>query len=83
MLNFSTGYTIIICSKFEHIPYNLIFTTEFNDFSILISLISWDYLNVSLAMNMLAKSQYQPRLSSITNVAPGVPANQIAVITSN
>jgi hypothetical protein len=34
-------------------------------------------------MNMLATSQYQPRLSSITNVAPGRSANQIAVFTSN
>jgi len=32
---------------------------------------------------MLATSQYQPRLSSITNVAPGGSANQIAVFTSN
>jgi len=28
-------------------------------------------------------SQYQPMLSSITNVAPGGSANQIAVFTSN
>jgi len=34
-------------------------------------------------MNMLATSQYQPRLSIITNVAPGGSANQIAVFTSN
>jgi hypothetical protein len=30
---------------------------------------------------MLATSQYQPRLSRITNVAPGESANQIAVFT--
>jgi hypothetical protein len=30
---------------------------------------------------MLAKSQYQPRLSSITNVALGGSTNQIAVFT--
>jgi hypothetical protein len=30
-------------------------------------------------MNMLATSQYQPRLSSITNVVPGRSANQIAI----
>jgi hypothetical protein len=29
--------------------YNLIFTTKFNDSSILITIISWDYLNLSLA----------------------------------
>ena len=30
-------------------PYNLIFTTKFNDSSILITIILWDYLNLSLA----------------------------------
>jgi len=44
-----TGFTSITCSKIEHIPYNLIFRTKFNDFSILITIISWDYLNLSLA----------------------------------
>jgi hypothetical protein len=39
------GYTSITCSN---IPYNLIFTTKFNDFSILIAIISCDYLNLSL-----------------------------------
>jgi len=33
----------------EHNPYNLIFTTKFNDSSILITIIAWDYLNLSLA----------------------------------
>jgi hypothetical protein len=33
----------------SNIPYNLIFTTKFNDSSILITIISWDYLNLSLA----------------------------------
>jgi hypothetical protein len=37
--------TSITCSN---IPYNLIFTTKFNDFSILIVIISCDYLNLSL-----------------------------------
>jgi hypothetical protein len=32
-----------------NIPYNLIFTTKFNDSSILITIISCDYLNFSLA----------------------------------
>jgi hypothetical protein len=31
------------------IPYNLIFTTKFNGSSILITIISCDYLNMSLA----------------------------------
>jgi len=42
------GYTVS-CSKIENMLYNLIFTTKFNDSSILITIISWDYLNLSLA----------------------------------
>jgi hypothetical protein len=43
------GYTSITCSKIENIPYNLIFATKFNDSSISISVISWDYLISSFA----------------------------------
>ena len=43
------GYTSITCSTISNIPYNLIFTTKFNDSSILISIISYDYLHLSLA----------------------------------
>ena len=43
------GYTSITYSKMKNIPYNLIFTTKFNDSSILITIISCDYLNLSLA----------------------------------
>jgi len=43
------GYTSITFSKIEHIPFNLNFTIEYNDSSILITIISWDYLNLSLA----------------------------------
>jgi hypothetical protein len=43
------SYTSITCSEIEHIPYNVIFTTKFNDSSILIMIISWDNLNLSLA----------------------------------
>ena len=39
----------ITCSKIEHIPYNLICTKSFNDSSILVTIISWDYLNLTLA----------------------------------
>ena len=42
-------YTSITCSKISNIPYNLILTTKFNDSSILITIISCDYLNLSLA----------------------------------
>ena len=43
------GYASITCSIISNIPYNLIFTTRFNDSSILIPNISCDYLNLSLA----------------------------------
>ena len=49
MFNFWTGYASITYSKIENIPYNLMFITKFNDSSILVSIISWDYLNLSLA----------------------------------
>jgi hypothetical protein len=42
------GYASITCSTISNIPYNLIFTTRFNDSSILITIISCDYLNLSL-----------------------------------
>ena len=42
-------YTSIICSKTSNIPYNLNFTTQFNDSSILMTIVSCDYLNLSLA----------------------------------
>ena len=43
------GYTSITWSSISNIPYNLIFTTKCNDSSILITIISCDYLNLSLA----------------------------------
>jgi hypothetical protein len=43
------SYASITCSTISNIPYNLIFTKKFNDSSILISIISCDYLNLSLA----------------------------------
>jgi hypothetical protein len=51
------GYASITCLTISKIPYNLIFTTKFNDSSILI-----------MRMNKLVASQYQPRLSSITKI---------------
>jgi hypothetical protein len=36
-----------VSSQISNIPYNLIFTTNFNDSSILITIISCDYLNLS------------------------------------
>ena len=43
------GYASITCSTISNIPYNLILTTKFIDSSILITIISSDYLNLSLA----------------------------------
>jgi hypothetical protein len=43
------GYASITCWKISNIPYNLIFTIKFNDSSIWITIISCDYLNLSLA----------------------------------
>ena len=43
------GYASITCSTISNIPYNLISTTKFNDSTILIANISYDYLNLSLA----------------------------------
>jgi hypothetical protein len=45
------GYTSITCSTISNIPYTciVIFTTKFNDSTILITIISCDYLNLSLA----------------------------------
>ena len=44
-----SGYASITCSTISNIPYNLILATQFNDSSILITIISCDYLNLSLA----------------------------------
>jgi hypothetical protein len=43
------GYASITCSTISIIPYNLIFATKFNDSSILITIISCEYLNLPLA----------------------------------
>jgi hypothetical protein len=45
----SVNCTSITCSKISNIPYILIFTTKFNDSLTLITIISYDYLNLSLA----------------------------------
>ena len=62
------GYASITCSTISNIPYNFIFTTKFNDASILIMIISCDYLYFRWRMNTLVTSQYQHRLSSITKI---------------
>ena len=45
----------------------------------LITIISLDYLNLSLANEYIGYFTIPTRLSSITNVVPGGSANQIAV----
>ena len=51
---------------FKNIPYNLIFTTKFNEPSILITIISCDYLNLSLANEYAGYVTILTRLSIIT-----------------
>jgi len=78
------GYTSTTCSNISIIPYNLIFTAKFNDSSILITIISCDYLNLSLANEYVGDITIPTQfIKYITNVAPGGSANQIAVFTSN
>jgi hypothetical protein len=74
------GYASM-CSTISNIPYNLIFKTKFNDSSILITIISCDFYR--WRMNTLVTSQYQPRLSSITNIFSRWLANQIEIFKSN
>ena len=38
------GFESIIGSNIENSPYSLIFATQFNDSSVLITIILWDYL---------------------------------------
>ena len=77
------GYTSITCSKIEHIPYNLIFTTKFNDSLISITIISWDYLNMSLANEYVGEVTIPTQVIKYNQCCPGGSANQIAVFTSN
>jgi len=62
------GYASITCSKISNIPDNLNFTTKFNDSSILITIISCDYLNLSLANEYVGDVTIPTRLSSITKI---------------
>jgi hypothetical protein len=63
------GYASINCSTILNIPYNLIFTTKFNDSSILIKRLFHVTIWIDRwRMNTLVTSQYQHRLSSITKI---------------
>jgi hypothetical protein len=78
------GLASITCSKISNIPYNLIFTTKFNS-SILITIISWNYLNLfggsatmSYRYNYLAGPPYWSwkTPSDMPTTTRGIPANQ-------
>ena len=69
------GYTSVTCSNISN---NLFLATKFNDSLILVTIISWDYLNLSLANEYVGDVTIPTRLSSITNAAPGGSANQNA-----
>jgi hypothetical protein len=62
------GYASITCSTISNIPYDLILTTKFNDSSILITIISCDYLNLSLADEHVGDVTIPTQLSSITKM---------------
>ena len=62
------GYASITCSTISNIPYNLIFTTKFNDSSILITIISCDYLNLSLAYEHVGDVTIPTQVMSITKI---------------
>ena len=72
------GYTSITCSN---ILYDLIFSTKFNDSSMLITIISCDYLNLSLA-NEYVGDVIIP-IQVIKYSQNFLQANQIAVFKSN
>ena len=78
------GYASITCSKLSNIPDNLIFTTKFNDSSILFTIISWDYLNSSLANEYVGDVTIPTQVIKYNQIfSPGGSANQIAIFTSN
>ena len=52
---------------------------KFNDSSILITIISWAYVNLSVANEYIG----DVTIPTHNNVAPGRSANQIKVFTSN
>jgi hypothetical protein len=64
------GYASITCSNISNIPYNLIFRTNFNNSLILITIISCDYLNLSLA------NEYVGDVTIPTQVILGYQVNQ-------
>ena len=81
-VNFSKpGFTSITCSKISNIPYNLIFKTKFNDSSILITIISCDYLNLSLMNEYVGDITIPSQVIEYNQNF--LQADQIAVFKSN
>jgi hypothetical protein len=75
--------TLLTLIKYWTCSLDLIFTKRINNSSILIIIFHETIWIFHWRMHMLATPQYQPRLSSITNVDPDGSSNQIAVFTSN
>ena len=71
----------IPCSKISNIPYNLIFTTKFNDSSILITIISCDYFSFSLAN--VGDVTIPNQVIKYNQFSPEESDNQMAVFISN
>jgi hypothetical protein len=72
------------CSTISSIPYNLIFTTKFNDSSISITIISCDYLNMSSADEHVGDVTMSTQVIEYTpTFSPGELANQIEIFKSN
>jgi hypothetical protein len=65
-LSVKVSVNSLMLEAVSNIPYNFIFTTKFNDFSILITIISCDYLNLSLANEYVGDATI-PRLSISVN----------------
>jgi hypothetical protein len=72
------------CSTISSIPYNLIFTTKFNDSSILFTIISCDYLNLSSADEHVGDVTIPTQVIEYTpKFSLGELANQIEIFKSN
>ena len=74
------GYASITCSTISNISYNLFFATKFNDSSILITIISCDYLNLSLVDEHVGDVTIS---TQVPKFSPGGLANQIEIFKSN
>ena len=72
------------CSTISSIPYDLIFTTKFNDSSILITIISCDYLNLSSTDEHVGDVTMPTQIIENTpKFSPRELANQIEIFKSN